>query len=363
MKIFMATPQWLETKGGPTNYVFNLKKNLEDFNYTVIIASPNLNKENRLSFAIRIFKKLIIHRPEVIHVHGRLNYIFPAVIYKYLMLKLDLKIIFTFHTQPVWMGYLDHEKSPKTSYRLLNGFIGSLLLKFCNYRVSVSKSIIDNINKYTHLRVKDFEIINSGADNIAVEENERIDLLQKYADKRRKSFIVSTVGVFSWDWKVAGHILLINALLEVKLTFPYIKLLIAGDGRYGLFLRKIVKDLRLDSNVEFLGNIPSTAGILSISNIYVHMGLNEGFPLSLVEAMIQGKPIIAVNKGGIPEVISHRLSGLLVNANSSDLASAIIELIQNREFADELGSNARIKAIQDYTWVEITKQYIKLYEE
>ena len=359
----MATPQWLETKGGPTNYVFNLKKNLENLKNIVIIASPHLNKESRFAFAIRILKTLIIQQPDIIHIHGRLNYIIPAVIYKFLMLKLNLKIIFTFHTQPIWRGYLDGENSPKTSYRLINGILGSFLLKFCSFRVSVCKSIVDNINNYTYLKVKDFKIINSGADDITVEEDEGKNLCQKYAINNRKNFIISTVGVFSWDWKVAGHILLIQALVKVKLIYPEVKLLIAGDGRYGLLLKKIVNDLRLESNVEFLGNIPSTAGILSISNIYVHMGLNEGFPLSLVEAMIQKKPIIAVNQGGIPEVISHRINGLLVNANSSDLASAIFEVIQNRELADELGSNARNKAILEYTWAEITKQYIKLYED
>jgi glycosyltransferase involved in cell wall biosynthesis len=366
MKILMATPQWLETKGGPTNYVFNLKRNLENLGQKVIIAAPDAKQfgdssESRFKTIYRIFILLIKHQPDVIHIHGRLNYIVPAIVYKYLLRRLNLNIIFTFHTQPVWKGYLDNHIEPKKSYGLFNGSLGSLLLKFCNHRVSVSESIIKNINKHTHLRVLDCKVVPSGANEFIMDTEESENLRLQY-NLTTDNLVISTIGVFSWDWKVAGHKLLLETLNNVKLRYPEVKLLIVGDGRYGGLLRDMVRNLNLDDNVIFLGYVESTAGVLSISDLYVHTGLNEGFPLSIVEAMIQGRAIIAVDQGGIPEVIFDGVTGLLTGIDSKELADAILKLAENRELAKELGGNAKKVALAELTWNNITTSYMKLYE-
>ncbi len=359
----MATPQWLETKGGPTNYVFNLKKNIESLGSKVIIASPESSqiKESKYKSICRIFLLLIKNQPDVIHIHGRLNYILPAVVYKYICRRLNLNIIFTFHTQPVLKSYLEDKIKPKKSYGLISGTLGSFLLKLCDHRVSVSKSIMENINTYTYLKVLNYEVIPSGANVIEVDSDEFNKLRFKY-NLNCSCLVISTIGVFSWDWKVAGHKLLLEALVIVKVKYPNLRLLIAGDGRYDEYLRGIVKELNLQKNVVFLGNIDSSACLLSISDLYAHMGLNEGFPLSIVEAMIQGKPIIAVNKGGIPEVITNGETGLLVDVDPNEIAFAIFKIIENNELSKTLSENAKKIALKELTWSKITSKYMKLYE-
>jgi len=78
--------------------------------------------------------------------------------------------------------------------------------------------------------------------------------------------------------------------------------------------------------------------------------------------MIMGKPIIASNDAGLPEIITDGLNGILVNSDSNSVAKAILSLVKNSNLVRKLSENAIISAKTKFSWKKIAKEYIKLYK-
>jgi len=173
--------------------------------------------------------------------------------------------------------------------------------------------------------------------------------------------ILCTIGVFSWDWKVAGHLICMEAVASLRKDFPRIKLLIAGDGAFRSYLETTVKNLGLQDNIIFLGNVDHVDEVLSMADIYVHMALNEGCPLAVVEAMRAGKPIVAARQGGIPEIIEDGVTGILVEPTPNALAASVVDLLLSEERRATLGRNAFSYAASNFTWEVIAQKYFTLY--
>lgn len=85
-------------------------------------------------------------------------------------------------------------------------------------------------------------------------------------------------------------------------------------------------------------------------------------PITLIEAMATGLPIVAAGVGGIPDMIEDGVSGLLVDPSKDQIAEALLKLIGYSELRKEIGNNARI-ASEKYSVQLMKKQYVKLYKK
>lgn len=365
--VIMITPQWLKTKGGPTNYVKNLKLNLEESgNKVFIFSSEDYNEVFKFSNKpivrdCQIIKNLCRISPDIIHIHGRIHYIPAALLYKHLFNK-KTRIVFTFHTQPHLKNYLIITDNQKEPYKGFKGKIGFKLVKNCDKVVSVSESIIQNLNEYFSAKINDYSIIQSGASEAVLEEA----VINKFKTDFLKDNpfpILSSIGVFSWDWKVLGHQVSIEAIRILKEKYPNIKLLIVGDGPYKDYLVGLVESLELKRNVIFCGTLESPSVVLALSDIYVHMASNEGSPLALIEAMMSKKAIICANKGGIPEIIQNEQTGILIEPLSLALAEKLTELIENKDKRLILGLRAYSYVVENHSWKRISQNYLSLYNK
>jgi glycosyltransferase involved in cell wall biosynthesis len=367
LKVAMITPQWLNTKGGPTNYVNNLKIILENRSHKVCIVTsdryPNVFIFSNYLFIreLQIVKILMSFTPDVIHIHGRLHYILPAVLYKKLYNE-SVKIIFTFHTQPRCKKYLNESEKVEIPYKGIQAKVGQFLLGFCNNITSVSKSLVEAINKNCDLKILNFKVIHAGAIITDGDEVDSDNQFRRYS-LQDASTILSSIGVLSWDWKVAGHKIAIEAISLLKDRFPNIKLLIAGDGPYKQYLQDVAANLGVVKNIIFCGNVEKSATILRITDIYVHMALNEALGLVIIEAMQSRKAIIAAHLGGIPELIVNNETGVLIEPSAQNLANTLIELIEDKNKRESMGNNAYLYASQELTWQKITDEYLLLYTE
>lgn len=137
---------------------------------------------------------------------------------------------------------------------------------------------------------------------------------------------------------------LVRAMQKVVDSEPRARLTLAGKGPEQERLTKLAADLGLDGNVRFRGGFaPSELGeLMSEADIVVLPSLTEGLPLTLIEAMAFGKPILATRAGGIPERIRNEENGLLVEPGSSDaLADGILRLAREPALRSRLGAAAR----------------------
>ena len=103
------------------------------------------------------------------------------------------------------------------------------------------------------------------------------------------------------------------------------------------------------------------AACYAAADIFVNASLNEGLPLTIIEALGAGLPIVAAPVGGIPEIITHNRNGLLLNPARSDLTEQITRLINDPLLRRSLAQNA-LAAAKALTWQKIAQQTLNIYK-
>ena len=175
-----------------------------------------------------------------------------------------------------------------------------------------------------------------------------------------------------------NHILFLGRLGERKGTYDLIKafkkvlakhndakLLLAGFGDIE-GCRKLAKSLKIDKSIEFLGwiDFKQKKKLLNSSKIYTLPSYNEGFPVSILEAMSTRLPVIASNVGGIPEEIEDNQTGFLINAGDIEtLASIINKIIDDDILCDEIGDNERRRYLKHFSLDKTVKNLEREYKD
>jgi glycosyltransferase involved in cell wall biosynthesis len=143
------------------------------------------------------------------------------------------------------------------------------------------------------------------------------------------------------------------AKLQEKIANSY--LMIYGDVidlEYGKYLQRLVHELNIEDKVFFKGFFGEKHLIYQDIDVLLNCAKMEGFGRTVVEAMINGIPVIANASGGILEIIDANINGLLFNGSSEDLASALIKLLSDKNLYRFLSENGLHKAekfsIDDY---------------
>ena len=155
--------------------------------------------------------------------------------------------------------------------------------------------------------------------------------------------IIATIGTFNFR---KGFDVLVKAasiLKESNIINSNIKFIIIGQTEYEkLELKKIIDKLNLTSYFMLLGIRSDIPFILKAVDIYCQPSRSEGTPLSIMEALAAGLPIVASNVDGIPEAIKDSYNGLLVKPDSADeLSIAIKTLIKKPEIRYKLAANSK----------------------
>lgn len=159
-------------------------------------------------------------------------------------------------------------------------------------------------------------------------------------------FIIGCIGRFD---KVKGHAYLLKAVAEITKVYTEIKILLAGAGSLENQLRDLADELGISKYIIFLKNRRDIPQILDLFDVYVLPSLQEGLSITLLEAISMGKPSVVTAVGGNPEVIVDGESGMLVPPKDHRImAEVIIRLLENKSMAEQLGANARLRAMEKF---------------
>jgi len=157
------------------------------------------------------------------------------------------------------------------------------------------------------------------------------------------SQVITYVGILR---SVKGHEVTFRAVKTVVESSPNAKFFIVGDGPRKAALQDYVNDLNVSDHVIFSGFVDDVAEVYSFTDAAVLSSWSEGLPQSLLQAMASGVPVVATRVGGVPEVVVHEKTGILVEAGDHEaLARGIIRILNDNGFASKLVDNAR-KLIQ-----------------
>ncbi len=162
-----------------------------------------------------------------------------------------------------------------------------------------------------------------------------------------------------------GHEVLLDAHALLKQRGVSLTLLFAGDGKERSAREARAAELRLTpDDVRFLGFRSDIPDLLAASDIFVLPSFSEGLPLSVLEGMAQSLPIVATTVGGIPEVVTHELEGLLVLLKDAEaLADALARIVLDKELGQSFGRAGKKRVAAEFTFAGMLDAYEKVYKE
>jgi glycosyltransferase involved in cell wall biosynthesis len=155
---------------------------------------------------------------------------------------------------------------------------------------------------------------------------------------------------------------LIRAAALVVRERPAFRLEIAGDGACLPDLTRLRGELGLDEHVRFLGEVRDIPALLARASFLVLPSLIEGIPLTVLEAMARGLPIVATRVGGTPEVVVEGQTGLLVPPRTpSELAAAMLRLLRDPALGVRMGRLGRERVERHFEVRRMVAEYERLY--
>jgi glycogen(starch) synthase len=163
-----------------------------------------------------------------------------------------------------------------------------------------------------------------------------------------------------------GFDLAIEAFSRIVRQFPRARLTIAGDGVARADLGAQIVKFGLSDSVEFLGWVDprDVPALINSATLVLMPSRQESLPLVALEAALMARPMVATRVGGLPEVVAHGETGVLVDPeNAQSLADAVTFLLRCPERAVQMGKNARRRAQQLFSWKTHVDGYDSLYRK
>ncbi len=160
------------------------------------------------------------------------------------------------------------------------------------------------------------------------------------------------------------HATAIRAINRLRDGNVPVRLVLVGAGEERTQLEQLVVEQQLGDAVVFLGARKDIPQLLAGADAFLLSSISEGIPLTLIEAMGAGIPIVSTDVGGIPEVIEHGTSGLLAPARDDErLASHLQSLWHDPESRTRLAEMGCQRAIERFSLDQMHRQYVDVYEQ
>jgi glycosyltransferase involved in cell wall biosynthesis len=172
------------------------------------------------------------------------------------------------------------------------------------------------------------------------------------------------VGVVGNLYPVKGHQYLIEAIPAVLKTCPNTSFVFAGRGQLESELKAQACRLGVDERVHFLGLRQDIPRILAMLDLFVLPSLSEGLSMAILEAMIAGKPVVATQVGGNPELVINEETGFLVPPRDSQaLGDKLIVSLTNTQQSADFAERGKRRAEGLFSLRSMVSSYQSLYDQ
>jgi glycosyltransferase involved in cell wall biosynthesis len=139
---------------------------------------------------------------------------------------------------------------------------------------------------------------------------------------------------------------------------------LAGQGVLRAELQKRVNELGLTNRVHFLGLRRDIPDVLGAADIFALSSDYEGNPLSVIEAMAAGLPVISTVAGGVPELLQNGKEGFIVQPGRvEEFSEAMMTLLNDPTLRRSMGSSAAARARENFDVSAMVRAYEELYDE
>ena len=324
----------------------SFKKENLDF-YSLNLFEPELPMEDKELYLIEFQKKLEetfdIGNFDVIHSH----YWLSGLIAKNISDKFNIPYIFTSHSLGVFLEGYNNERTD------------------CEKIIMTASNYITASTNYENILISESYKI----------DREKIKLIKPGVDENlfssdpniSRENIFLSIGRIQEQKKQMEAIEFLNDFTEVEKDFKcyFIGGPSGSSGEdYFLELKETVKELNLESHVEFLGNLPQRKIIelLNSSKLLIHTSEYETFGLVAIEAHSAGVPVVSINQGSFKEIIDNNINGYIAESFKDQYLNEFILKIFNDDSFFDYVSKSAINSAKKYDWKKTTKELSDLYK-
>lgn len=228
--------------------------------------------------------------------------------------------------------------------------VNSFMFRHCNVvPVALSQEVRESISEVYGLQASSIPTVFNGID--------LSKCIAKTTYKKNELFTILHIGRFE---QVKNHEILIRAFADFVKEYPCSKLQLLGEGVLFDEMQNLAKMLGIADKVDFLGIQSNVYPFLHEADVFCLPSEYEGVPMTLIEAMGTGLPIIASNVGGIPNMLESGESALLIEPKINELEEAMKTLYSSEELRVKLGQAAR-KRSEVFSSEAMAKNYMKVY--
>lgn len=352
--------------GGISNYTIWLAEALKKKEHRVIVASSGgellteLNEKNIPHFKVNIRTK-----KEISPLLFRAGSVLVELVNK--------KNIDLIHSQTRITQLLAHHVSRLTKIphvTTCHGLYKKRLIRrifpcWGDKVIAISEPVRENLVNYFKLPKDKVRLVHNGLDaglfsgHYSKEEKEKIK--RDYGLKEKGK----VVGNIARLVKVKGQEYILHAAKEILKVRPRTQFLIVGGGEEKDRLINLAKRLDITANVFFTGSLKKVEDVLAIMDIFAFPAFwQEGFGLSILEAMVTGLPVVASNVGGVYTLVKDNKTGFLVPPKDvPSLIHALLRLLDDKKLASQMGRAGRELAVQGFSLDKVVSQIVDVYEE
>ena len=315
--------------------------------YSLNLFDPDLPMDDKELYLIEFQKKLEetfeLNNFDVIHSH----YWLSGLVAKDISGKFNIPYIFTSHSLGVFLEGYNNERTD------------------CEKIVMTSSNFVTASTNYENILLSESYKI----------DKKKIKLIKPGVDENLfspdpnllKENIFLSIGRIQKQKRQLEAIEFLNSFREINNDFKCY--FIGGPSGnsgddYFVELKEIVKDLDLESHIEFLGNLPQSKirELLNRSKLLIHTSEYETFGLVAIEAHSVGVPVISINQGSLKEIIDNNINGYIAESFKDPyLNEFILKILNDDKFADYISKSA-INSAKKYDWKNTTKELNDLYE-
>jgi glycosyltransferase involved in cell wall biosynthesis len=348
--------------GGITSYLLTLAKGLIYEGHRVYLASSGGNQFEDFTavgvehFVVDIRTKSELN-PKLFSAVGKLQ--------RFIRIK-NIHVIHANTRVTQVMAWVLHKTTQRPYLSTCHGFFKTRLTRrlfpfWGQTVIAISEPVKEHLEKDFKVDPQQIAFITNGLDL-----GKFLPFREDYRREKRKMLGFDghlLIGIIARLSDVKGHAVLIEAMEEVVRQKSNAKLLIVGEGKEEQNLRQLVARLNLNNCIYFYPVMNKAMDFLEIFDVFVMPSLQEGLGLSVMEAQACGLPVVASNVGGLPSLIEHEKTGLLVpSQDPAALAKAILELLNDRNKALALGKEARKFIEANFSSRVMVEKTEKVYE-
>jgi len=292
-----------------------------------------------LGAARTIREHILSQQVDLVHTHD-----FKADLYGYLAARWAGRPLFA--TCHLWF-------SPSIQHRMYSA-LDRFVLRYFDGVIGVSPPIGDTLHK-SWVPQRKVAVIANGIDFSPF-------LLVEDGTSRREFGSDLTIGIVGRLVRQKGHPFFFAAARGVLEKFPGAKFVVIGEGPDRKLLEALAQELRIAGSVHFAGYRDDMPSAYAGLDLMVMPSLDEGLPMTLLEAMAAKRAVIASAVGAVPEVIEHGQTGLLVEpGNADDLEQAMLLLLNDASLRRRMGENAR-ESVSRFSSERMARNYLDFYQ-